>query len=297
MTPLITCQNVKKNYPDFTLCADIDIMPGQITGLVGCNGAGKSTLFKLMLGLIKADDGKIQVLSQDIANLPVSVKEQFGCVFSDSGFQQDFTAADVEKILAASYSGFDPDFYHRLLKQLDLPADKKLKDFSTGMLARFRMMAAISHKPNLLFLDEPTAGLDVIARDEILDLVREFMEAPDHSVLISSHNARDLESLCDDFYFIDHGKILLHETMDELLSSYAILKADDKTANEIGDEAVLARLARPYGWDLLISSRQYIQENWPEAELEKSSVDDLIEIMVLGEKRKAGKAEESEDWR
>ena len=115
------------------------------------------------------------------------------------------------------------------VQSFQLPLDKKIKEFSTGMKAKLKVLVAISHDAKLLILDEPTAGLDVIARDELLEMLREFMEIDDNrSILISSHISSDLESLCDDIYMIHEGKIIMHEDTDVLLSDYAILKVDEQ---------------------------------------------------------------------
>ena len=102
--------------------------------------------------------------------------------------------------------------------------DKKIKEFSTGMKRKLQVLAAISHDAKLLILDEPTAGLDVIARDELLNLLREYMEQDERAILISSHISSDLEGLCDDVYMIDDGKIVMHTETDILLSDYGLLR-------------------------------------------------------------------------
>ena len=183
--PLIECTAVQKHYPDFALDVTLTVPENTIVGLVGLNGSGKTTLFRLLTGLAKADAGSCRMLGQAADSLSVSMKEQIGVVLADTGFPAVFTPRDVKKVLAAFYTGFDPEYFDALVKRFAIPPDKALETFSTGMKARLRVIAAISHHPRILLLDEPTAGLDVAARNQILDLLREYMETPGRSILIS----------------------------------------------------------------------------------------------------------------
>lgn len=157
--------------------------------------------------------------------------------------------------------------------------DKPLSGFSTGMKAKAKIIQAISHQPSVLILDEPTAGLDVIARNEILEMLQDYMTIPGRTILISSHIASDLETLCDDFYLIENGSIRLHETVDSLLSSYGVLQMDDEQRDHLDRAAVVSEKQTPAGWKVLVSDRQYYQENYPDLVLDKSGIDDLLLIM------------------
>ena len=170
----------------------------------------------------------------------------------------------------------------------ELPFDKKIKDFSTGMKAKLKVLIAMSHEASLLILDEPTVGLDVVARDEILDLLRRYMEEGNRSILISSHISSDLESLCDDLYMIDHGKILLHEETDVLLSSYAMLKLSKEQYEKIDRQYLLRSKEEAYGYSCLTNEKQYYAENYPDIVIEKGGIDDLIVMMANGAEIRKG---------
>ena len=206
---MLKVEHLQKRYKQFSLNCSLEIKSGYVTGLIGQNGAGKSTTFKAILGLISIDGGAITLLGKD--------KEALGVVLSDSGFSGYLTIRDIVPVLEHLYHKFDKYFFLEQVKKYNLPLNKKIKEFSTGMKAKLKVLVAISHHAKLLILDEPTAGLDVIARDELLELLREFMEKDeDRAILISSHISSDLETLCDHLYMIHDGKIILHEDTDVL---------------------------------------------------------------------------------
>lgn len=160
---------------------------------------------------------------------------------------------------------------------------RKLKN-STGMKAKLKVLVAISHDANLFILDEPTAGLDVIAREEVLEMLREFMERNSNSsILISSHISSDLENLCDDIYMIDDGKIVLHEDTDIILSDYALIKLDNKQYEELDKEYILKSRREKYGYSCLTNRKQYYMENYPQIAIEKGNIDEVLLMMSKGE--------------
>ena len=199
-----------------------------ITGLAGKNGAGKSTTFKAILGLIRADGGEVEVFGKKAADLRMEDREQMGVVLSDSGISEYLTVEDLIPVMKNLYTKFDEKSFRERCECFDLPCHKKIKDFSTGMKRKLQINLALSHEAKLLILDEPTAGLDVSAREELLDMLREYMEPGDRSILISSHIATDLEGFCDDIYLINDGKIVLHEDTDVLLGKYGVLKVTEE---------------------------------------------------------------------
>lgn len=174
---MLKIEHLVKRYGDFTLDCSMEIKPGCITGLVGQNGAGKSTTFKAILGLIHRDGGKVELFGKDVEKFSVKDKQKLGVVLSDSGFSGYLDIHDIIPVLANLYDTFDRDFFMKQVQRFGLPVNKKIKEFSTGMKAKLKVIAAVSHQSELLILDEPTVGLDVIARDELLELLREYMEA------------------------------------------------------------------------------------------------------------------------
>lgn len=280
---LVELEHVKKSYRNFHLECSLKLKKGMVTGLVGQNGAGKSTAFKLILGLTPADSGTIRVLGQELQRGETADKRKIGAVLSESGFGGHITVNQAASILAAAYEGMERDAFLSACSNCGLPLDKKIKEFSTGMKAKLKVLIAISHEAPLLILDEPTAGLDVIARDEILDLLREYMETEERGILISSHISSDLESICDDIYMIHEGRILFHEDTDVILSDYGILKVEDDAYESIDREFILCVKKENYGYCCLTNKRQFYEENYPALVAEKCGIDEIETMLIRGE--------------
>lgn len=280
---MLKIEHLKKHYKNFSLDCSLNVMPGCVTGLIGQNGAGKSTTFKAVLGLISCDGGTVTVLGKDLKDFKAEDKENLGVALSDSGFSGYLTIKDIIPVLKNLYSNFDYSFFSEQVNRFQLPLDKKIKDFSTGMKAKLKVLVAVSHNAKLLILDEPTAGLDVVARDELLELLREFMEKDEErSILISSHISGDLESLCDDIYMIHDGKIILHEDTDVLLSDYALLKVDDEQYETLDKQSILRTKREAYGYSCLTNQKQFYLDNYPKIAIEKGTIDGVITMMIRG---------------
>lgn len=281
---MISVKNIQKNYKDFSLNCSFDVEKGKITGLIGQNGAGKSTSFKAILGLIHTDGGEIEMFGKKVEELSNKDKEGIGVVLSNSGFSGYLTINDIVPILEAMYSNFEKQKFMDLCEKFKLPFKKKLKDFSTGMSVKFKCIVAVTHGADILILDEPTAGLDVVAREDLLDILRGYMEEDDQrSIIISSHISSDLEGLCDDIYMIDNGKIILHADTDVLLHEYAILKLSGEEFDEIDKQYILKIRKEKYEVVCLTNQRQFYMENYPKIAIEKGNIDELIMMMVKGE--------------
>ncbi|MBQ6806283.1 MAG: ABC transporter ATP-binding protein [Lachnospiraceae bacterium] len=281
---MIKIENLQKKYSGFTLDCTMEVHPGTITGLIGQNGAGKSTTFKSILGLISTDGGSIQLFGKNVEELTKQDKQKLGVALSDSGFSGWLTIKDIIPILANMYDEFNKEDFIEKCHQFQLPLDKKIKEFSTGMKAKLKVLVAISHNATLVVLDEPTAGLDVVAREQVLDMLRSYMEQDDRrTILISSHISSDLEGLCDDIYMIHNGKIVLHEETDILLGNYAVLKVDDKKYEIMDRKYVIKTMKETFGYKCLTDQRQFYQENYPDIVMEKGTIDELIMMMIRGD--------------
>lgn len=274
--------HVVKSYGDFKLDCTMALQSGRVTGLIGRNGAGKSTTFKAILGLIHMDSGTILADGKEIKEWSLAEKEKLGVVLSESGFSAYLTVSDIVSVLNAMYSRFDKDDFLEKCRHFSIPLKKQIKEFSTGMKAKLKVLIAMSHEADILILDEPTAGLDVMAREEILDMLHTYMQSEQNSILISSHISGDLESLCDDIYLIDDGKIILHEDTHVLLDEYAVLKVTEEQYKGLDKTYLLAVKEGSFGYSCLTSERQFYQENYPELTIEKGRIDSVYSILVSG---------------
>lgn len=280
---MLKMTSVKKQYNDFTLDCTLEIKSGYVTGLVGRNGAGKTTAFKSVLGLISTDGGEIEIFGKKLSDLKTKEKEKIGVMLSDSGFSGELKIKDIIPVLTSLYSQFDKGEFLKKCKQMKLPSDKKIKEFSTGMKARLKLIIAITHNADLLILDEPTAGMDVMARESIIDMLREYMERGERSILISSHISGDLEGLCDDIYMIDEGKIILHQDTDVILDNYGILKLRDEEYRKVDKSHILKVKRENFGVSCLTDKKQFYMDNYPGIVVERGGIDGVITMMIGGE--------------
>lgn len=280
---MIELQKVEKNYKDFQFHLSMQIPEGRIIGLVGKNGAGKSTAIKLILGLVKPDSGTIQVFGAPVKQLSLDDKQKIGISLAESGFSNQLTISDIERILKKMYHSFNQEDFEEKCKLFNLPKKKKIQEFSTGMKAKLKVITAITHNASLLILDEPTAGLDIEARNEILDLLRNYIaEDESRTILITSHISSDLETLCDEIYLLHNGEELFHEETDVILEQYGILKVTEKQYQMLDKEFILKNQKEPYGYACLTKDRHYYQENYPGIAVEHGGVDELILMMTGG---------------
>ncbi len=280
---LIKLDHVEKQYSGFHLDCTMEVPEGSVTALIGPNGAGKSTTFKALLGLIFPEKGRIELLGKPVEGLSREEKEDIGVVLSDSCFTGYLSIEDILPVLGRLYRKFDRQKFLNKCQDFGLAREKKIKELSTGMKAKLKILMALSHEARLLILDEPTAGLDVLAREEILDLLREYMIPGDRSILISSHISSDLEGLCDDLYLINQGQILLHEETDVLLGDYGLLKVTEEQYQTLDRSRLLRRKRESFGYRLLTNQKRFYLENAPELTMEKGSIDEVMTMMIRGE--------------
>ncbi len=283
---MVKIEGLKKKYGDFMLDISLEIPDGRVTGIVGKNGAGKSTTIKAILGLIRPDSGTVTINGRETSKLEAKEKENIGACLSDSGFSMYLTVEDIIHILKKMYSSFDETYFRSFCSSQGLPLKKQIKDFSTGMRAKLRVITAISHNADLLVMDEPTSGLDVEARLEILDMLRDYISRNENcSIIMTSHISTDLEGLCDDIYLIHDGKVIVHEDTDIIKGNYAVLKMDDETFESLDKSHILRSRREAYGYICFTDQKRFYTERYPEIVVENGGIDELILMMAGGEKR------------
>ena len=224
-------------------------------------------------------------MGKEPSELKEEDKSRIGVTLAESGFSGYLKVKDIIPVMSAMYPEFDRSRFESLCRKFGVPQDKYIKEFSTGMKAKLKVLVAVTHSADFLLLDEPTTGLDVMAREGILNLLREYMEEDENrSILISSHISTDLEGLCDDLYLIHEGQIILHEEMDTLLNEYGLIKAEDVQYGKLDKEHILSVRRTTYGYDCLTDQRQYYRENYPDIVVENGSLDEVITMMTGGKR-------------
>lgn len=215
--------NVTKRWKDFAINdVRFTIPQGYITGFIGPNGSGKTTIIKLIMDILQLDHGEINLFGLPHSNS--HVKQRIGFVYDELFMYDDFTVKNMHKFIAPFYEQWNETLFQDLFEQFNLPYKKKLKHFSKGMKMKCSLLFALSHEPDLLIMDEPTAGLDPIFRRELLHILQDVMVREEQTILISTHITSDLDKIADHIIFINEGDILLQQSMEEVHEQYHIIK-------------------------------------------------------------------------
>lgn len=285
MRDAIIVKDITKNYKDFVLDhVNFRVPQGSIVGFVGENGAGKSTTIRAILDLIGLEEGEVEILglSKKEREDP-AWKEQIGVVFDVGHIPDYLTAAQVGKMMKKLYRQWDSQQYETYLKKFRLAGDKKYKDFSRGMRMKLSLAVALSHHARLLLLDECTSGLDPIIRDELLDILLDFIQEENHSILISSHIISDLEKVADYIVFIHEGRICFEQEKDYLLENYGIVHVTKEQASRLPENLVLGRRENQFGCDVMVKDRREVKRRYPEFAVDPAGIEEIILYTVKGE--------------
>ena len=277
----IEIRGLTKRFDGFTLDNITLTLPqGCILGLIGENGAGKSTTIKLILDMIRRDSGSIRVLGSDNRANAALLRQEIGVVLDDVGIPESLTLQQVAAVMRNSYARWDDAEFSRLAARLALPSDRPFRQFSRGMRMKLGIAVALSHHARLLLLDEATAGLDPVVRDEVVEMLCDFTRQEDHSVLVSSHIVSDLEKLCDYIAFLHKGRLMLCEEKDQLLATYGLVPCSAETLAALPDGAVQHKKESPYGVEALVL-RDAVPADIP---VRPISIEELFLFMVKEEK-------------
>lgn len=281
MQECIRVTNLSKNFKGFRLNnVSFNVPRGSVVGFIGENGAGKSTTIKSILGLINPDVGEIEIFGKKTGDLGREEKNRIGAVLGETCLPENLNLKDIDGIMKHIFTKWDSDKYYRYAKHFSLPLDKKVKDFSRGMRQKVSLAVALSHDAEILILDEPTSGLDPVARDEIVDLLYDFMQDESHSILISSHILSDLEKLCDYILFIHEGKIIFEEEKDRLTEKYGVLKCTLDRLKELDAESIVGYHQGEFGVSALVRLDK-IPKTF---QTERAGIEDIMLYFIRGER-------------
>ena len=281
----IELQNLSKRYKDFELKnISFNVPQGCIVGLIGENGAGKTTTIKSILNITKSE-GTIKIFGEDIRKNEKKIKEKIGVVLDDSFLSEYLTTKQINSIMKDIYSTWEENKYIKLLKQFNLPLNKIIKEFSSGMKMKLKIAVAISHNPQILILDEPTSGLDPVVRNEILDIFRKYIEEDEtRSILLSSHITTDLEHISDYIIFIENGNIVFNMPTPELLENYGVIKCSKDDFLKIDSKDYIRYNKGKYQYEVLTNDKNNIRKKYNIETIDKPSIEEIMLFYIKGEK-------------
>lgn len=289
---LIEARGLTKHYDGFSLeGVDLAVNEGEVVGFVGQNGAGKSTTIKALLGLIRVDGGEGSVLGTPSDELTrasgAATKERVGVVFDTVSLPGHLRVADVGRIYASAFASWDAHRFSQLTRDLGLNPKKAVKDLSRGMGMKLSLACALAHNPQVLILDEATAGLDPMARDEALERLRDFVAQPGHAILMSSHITSDLERIADRIVCIDAGRIVFDLEKDAITDSAGVARCRVADLERIASSGMvpdseLRYLRHDYGIDVLVPDRFAFAEMFPNIPCDRMTIDDYMSLTLKG---------------
>ncbi|MFB6468350.1 ABC transporter ATP-binding protein [Cytobacillus sp. Hz8] len=225
MDKILEITNLSKHYKDFSLKnLNLSLDRGFIMGFIGPNGAGKSTTIKLIMNLIAKDSGEIKVFGMDHLKHEMEIKERIGIVYDSSHFYEDLTIQQMKNTVRLFYKNWDDTVFYAYVQKFNLPTSKKIKDLSKGMKMKFSLAVALSYHPELLIMDEPTSGLDPLVRNELLDILMEFIQDERKGILFSTHITSDLDKVADFITLIHNGELIFSKQKDDIFEQYRVFK-------------------------------------------------------------------------
>lgn len=280
-TLALSVTGLTKHYDSGFTLDDVtfDLPSGYIMGLVGPNGAGKSTLIKLILNMTTRDAGRIEVLGLDAMADEERAKEQLGVVLDSSYFIEYMTVDAVERTSSPMYPLWDHNLFDAYLRRFGLGRNKKIKDLSRGMQMKLMLAVALSHDAKLLILDEPTSGLDVLSRDELMDILSDYVADGGHSVIFSTHITADLERCADFLAYITNGMLYYSGPKDEFEDAFRLVKGGPDELTDGLRRAMVGIRTYATGFDALVRTQDIPHIGGTDGLLtQHASIEDVIRL-------------------
>ncbi len=282
----IEISGLTRRYDGFTLDnISFNVAKGSIMGFIGQNGAGKTTTIKAILNIIKADEGSIKIFGLDNVTDELAIKERIAAVFDEIPFHDEFTANNLDVIFGDIYKNWDKHIFEQYLDRFTLPRKKKIGKFSKGMKMKLQIACALSHKAELLIMDEATTGLDPVVRNEILDIFLEYIQDENNSILMSSHITSDIEKIADSVTFIDKGKLLLTGFKDDLIESHGIIKCGKTDYKEIAPEDIVSARITDFGAEVMVRNKDACLIKYSGLVMDKATLEEIMLFYVNSPKK------------
>ena len=284
MDNILEVSGLRKRYKGFALKdVSFTVPRGTIMGLIGPNGAGKTTVIKLIMNLIRRHSGRVEVFGLDNLRHEPEVKSRIGFVYDTPCFPPDINLLQIKSALAPFYPAWNENQFLRLLEEFELPAKKKFKTLSHGMKMKFALALALAHEAELVLMDEPTAGLDPVFRQELLGKLSGLIQDERKSVLFSSHITTDLEKIADHITFIHAGEIVFSAAKDEVLESWGLVKAGSRDIEASDIPGLKGYRAGAFGLEALTSDVSEARRRLgPKAVYDRASLEDIMYFVSKG---------------
>jgi len=217
--------DVSKSYKHFELQKiNLQLIKGTVTGLIGPNGAGKSTTMRILMGLVNPDEGTVSVLGQTISSHQATAKQQIGYFADDMRLYKSESIGWHIQFVRSLYSTWDDGYARQLLDRFGLIERQVVKGLSHGQRVKAMLLLILARHPRLLILDEPTNGLDPVAKHEVLTELTSIVRDEERTILYSSHNTQDVEQISDSIVFIDRGQVIAADNRDDFLEQWKRIK-------------------------------------------------------------------------
>ncbi|MCA1040046.1 ABC transporter ATP-binding protein [Bacillus infantis] len=281
MENVVEFKNVAKEFKSFSI-KDINfqVKQGFITGFIGGNGAGKSTTIKMMMNLLKPDQGEIKIFGLDYKTHEKDIKERIGFVYDGNVFYEGMNLKDIKRIVGPAYKRWDDRMFYQYVEQFELPLNKAIKTFSKGMQMKASLAIALSHHAELIIMDEPTSGLDPIFRREMLDLLQELMLDDRRTIFFSTHITTDLDRIADYIAFLQNGRLVFNQSVHEVAENYALVKGGLELLDRDTEKAFVHIHRASTGFEALTDNIELVNNTFGHSVVvEQASLEDIMYYM------------------
>ncbi len=275
MTNYLEVTELSKSFAQFHLHDISFTLPkGYIMGLIGPNGSGKTTTIQLILNMLARSGGEVKILGLDNLAQEQQAKAAVGVVFDSNYFSDDWSAAQVERSVSVFYPNWDGARFAQWLERFRIAPDKRVGELSKGMQMKLMLACAFSYDAKLLILDEPTSGLDPVSREELLEILSEYIEDGEHSVLFSTHITADLERTADYITYLRHGELFYSGGKDEFVDLFRLVKGSREELSQQVKEKALGVRTFPTGFEALVKTEDL--PAFPGLCVEPASIDEIV---------------------
>jgi len=280
----IEIRNLSKDLDNFTLNINkLDIKKGFITGFIGPNGSGKTTTIKLIMNMLNKDNGTIKIFDEEYKLDDTSIKEIIGYVGDIPGYMKEVKFKDIKKSIAPFYKNWDENLYNYYLKKFDINENKVYKESSKGQQKKFELIITLAHHPKLIIMDEPTANLDPIVRNEFVEVLQEHMDKDGVTVFYSTHITSDLDKVGDYLVFIYKGKIILSSDKESILENHRIIKGGKELLDDETKKYLISYNKNSFGFDGLTDNYKEAFEIFgQEVVYDKANLEDILMYYTRG---------------